>query len=98
MIVVRDVFQLKFGKAKQALNLLKPMVEKMNEQNIGKYRLLSDLVGNYYTFVLEGTFENMENYQKLREQLPENEWREFYNQFTEIVDKGYRDMWTVEAQ
>ncbi|MGA2298356.1 MAG: hypothetical protein ABSG15_12485 [FCB group bacterium] len=95
MIVVRDVFQLKFGKAKDAVSIMKPMVEKMNDKKIGNYRLLTDLVGNYYTLVLEGTFNSMEDYQKVREQTQEDDWQKSYAKFTEVVINGYRDMWTV---
>ena len=96
MIVVRDVFQLKFGKAKDAISLMKPILEKMNSMGHGKYRLLTDLVGNYYTLVLEGTFDSMENYQASMAQPPqEPEFKEFYSKFTEFVNNGHRDMWTV---
>jgi hypothetical protein len=71
------------------------MVEKMNNLKIGKYRLLTDLVGNYYTLVLEGTLNSMEDYQKVRDQTPQEEWKEFYTKFTELVNSGYRDIWNV---
>lgn len=95
MIVVRDVFQLKFGKAKDALSLMKPLVKKMNDLGYGKFRLLTDLVGNYYTLVLEGTYASMEEYQKSHEQTTDDEWRVVYSKFVELVIKGYRDIWTV---
>lgn len=38
MIIVRDVFQLKFGKAKDALSLMKPLIKKMNDNGTGKFR------------------------------------------------------------
>ena len=95
MIVVRDVFQLKFGKAKQALALLKPMINSMRNTDAGIYRLLTDLVGNYYTVVLEGTFNSMEDYQKIRQQAFDPEWAALYEQFTDYVISGYRDIWTV---
>jgi hypothetical protein len=95
MIVVRDVFELKFGMAKPAINLIKPIVEKMNALKMGRFRLLTDLVGNYYTLVLEGTLNSLEDYQKVREMTPQEEWKEFYTKFTELVNTGYRDVWTV---
>lgn len=95
MIVVRDVFQLKFGKAKEALSLMKPLVKKMNDDGLGKFRLLTDLVGNYYTLVIEGTYGSMEEYQKMHEQKNDDSWNEAYPKFVELVINGYRDIWTV---
>jgi len=95
MIIVRDVFQLKFGKAKDALSLMKPLAKKMNDMGMGKFRLLTDLVGNYYTLVLEGTFSSLEDYQKTHEQAIDDEWKQIYAKFVELVINGYRDIWTV---
>ncbi|MBI5324194.1 MAG: hypothetical protein HZB41_02755 [Ignavibacteriae bacterium] len=95
MIVVRDVFQLKFGKAKDALELMKPIRQKMNETGIGKFRLMTDLIGNYYTLVLEGTYESLDEYQKLFSQMQDDEMKTNYSKFTELVINGYRDIWTI---
>jgi hypothetical protein len=95
MIVVRDVFNLKFGKAKDALNIMSRMVGQMNAESNSHYRLLTDLVGNYYTLVLEGTHDSMDSYMKELEHIAEPEWKELYSRFTELVINGYRDIWTV---
>ncbi len=63
MIVVRDIFQLKYGKARDAKQLLKeglPIIRKHNPQPV---RVLTDLVGPAYTLVLEAEHENLAAYE-----------------------------------
>ena len=64
MILVRDVFQVKFGRMKEAVEAWKEMekVSPMPAEN--HYRMLTDLTGQYYTLVLEGTFKDLADYEK----------------------------------
>lgn len=55
MIVVRDVFQLKFGKAREAREVMKEGMEIARKYNVGPGRILTDLVGPAYTLVLESS-------------------------------------------
>ena len=67
MIVVRNVFRLKFGKTREAIALLKEGVAIQKKALAGmdfSTRLLTDVTGPFYTVVLEltvpslATFEN----------------------------------------
>jgi hypothetical protein len=56
MIVVRNVFQLKFGKAKEAVALLKEGLAIQKKALSGvefSTRVLTDVTGPFYTLVLE---------------------------------------------
>ncbi len=56
MIVVRNVFRLKFGQARQAVALWREGREVMRRAGSkGSPRLLTDLVGQSYTLVFENT-------------------------------------------
>ena len=57
MILIRDVFRLKFGKARDALAAWKEMAEQGRRSGAmpAPPRLLTDLVGPYYTLVMETT-------------------------------------------
>jgi hypothetical protein len=56
MIVIRNVFQLKFGKAREALALLKEGVAIQERAgSIFTSRLLTYVTGPFYTVVLELT-------------------------------------------
>ena len=62
MILVRDVFQVKFGQMKQAKDVWKEMFKAMPTSG-NKPRLLTDLTGQYYTLVLESTFKDLADYE-----------------------------------
>jgi hypothetical protein len=65
MILVRDIFSLKFGKAKDVKALMQESKKLMDEPMIKRTRILFDLVGPAYTMVLEGTYENLADFEKV---------------------------------
>ena len=60
MIVVRNVFRLKFGKAKEAVAIMKEglAIQKRAGSDMPS-RLMTDLTGSFYTLVLELTAPSM---------------------------------------
>jgi hypothetical protein len=97
MILVRDVFQLRFGKAREAVALAQEMLGPMRESEaVRDARLLTDLSGPYYTLVLETTYDSLAAFEgELRRELTRPEWRGWYDRFTPLVDSGHREMFTV---
>ncbi|HYV40681.1 MAG TPA: hypothetical protein VEO02_02715 [Thermoanaerobaculia bacterium] len=69
MIVVRNVFQLKFGKAREALAVWKD--GRALFQRLGmpmeKSRLMTDVVGPFYTLVHEITVDSLTDYERRSE-------------------------------
>ena len=63
MIVVREIFQIKFGRMKEAKELWKEML-KMTPTDT-KPRVLTDLTGPYYTLVLENTHKDLSAFEDL---------------------------------
>ena len=96
MIMVRDVFQLKFGKAKDAKALWKEgkvLREKYGQQSL---RALVDLTGSYYTFVMESMYENLSAFEKsLRETMSMPEFGQWYQKFVPLVESGHREIYTI---
>jgi hypothetical protein len=97
MILVRTVFRLKFGKAREAVALMKEAIE------IGKQagadvptRILTDVVGPFYTLVLEQTFPNIG---AIDQQMPAvmrtPKWQEHYQKVIPLVESGYREIFTI---
>jgi len=98
MIVVRDVFRLKFGKAREALAAFKDIGEHAGKVGYdqSKTRVLTDLVGPYYTLVLETTSDSLSAWEEMgRKAMGDNEWRALYQKFTPHVESGYREILTV---
>ena len=65
MILVRDIFQLKFGKAKDAIALWQEGKTIAREIGHGVAdRLTTDLTGPYYRMVMESTHESLAAFEK----------------------------------
>jgi len=95
MIVVRDVFRLKYGQAKPALAAWKEGRQMLTGPK--SVRLLTDLIGTSYTFVLETTFTNMAEVESVKHKVMENPaWGKWYHEkFVPNVESGYREVFTI---
>jgi hypothetical protein len=95
MILVREVFQLKFGKAKEAKALWKEgavIVEKAGYA----VRALTDLTGPFYTFVVEISFESLADFEKgAQDTLGAEEWSKWYQKFSPLLVSGRREVFTI---
>src|SRR3954454_25080658 len=96
MILVRDVFRLQFGKARDAVAVWKEGRDLAKQAGFQSARLLTDLVGPYYTLVLETTFDSLAAYEKAGQALRDNEkWRAWYAKVPALSRSGYREIFTV---
>lgn len=98
MILVRDVFRLKFGKARDAVSAMKDIEQAAAGAGFPSesFRILTDLVGPYYTLVIETTCPNLAEYEKMSAAgMASQEWRNAYQKFTPHVDSGYREIFTI---
>jgi hypothetical protein len=96
MILVRDVFRLKFGKAKEAKALLKEGARIATKAGFGPRRHLMDLTGPYYTLVLESTHESLSAWENgMKDAQAAREWGTWYEKFKPLVESGYREIFTV---
>ena len=96
MILVRDIFQLKFGKAREASALLKEGMKHIKDMGSSSIRLLTDLTGPFYTLVMESTFENLSEFEKsLRNETADEQWKVWYQKFIPLVDSGRREIFTI---
>ncbi len=100
MILVRDIFQLKFGAAGQAIELWKQVMQINRTLGYGgTARMLTDLVGSpYYTLVLETTYDSMAEFEKaIKEVLKNQEWRAIYSKIVPLTESGRREILNVVA-
>jgi len=97
MILVRDVFRLKFGKAREALATWKEMAEQGRRTGMmSPPRILTDLVGPYYTLVMETTAANLQAWEAdLHKGLGDPALHALYQKFTPLVESGYREIFTI---
>jgi hypothetical protein len=99
MVVIRNVFRLKFGKAREAVALFKEGIAIQKRVGAGidfSTRLLTDVTGPFYTVVLEITVPNMATFEGAAPQLMrDKDWQANYQQITPLVESGSREIFTL---
>jgi hypothetical protein len=101
MIVVRNVFKLKFGKAKEGVALWKEGIAlgKKLGFTAKSLRLLTDLTGPFYTVVFENTHDSLADFEGSAKTLMGNaEWQAWYGKISAITESGYREIFNVVAE
>jgi len=99
MILVRDVFRLKFGKMRDAQASFKDIAARARTapaNGARSMRILTDLVGPYYTMVIESIYDDLASYEKFSTARSDPEWRAAYQKFVPLVDSGYREIFTIQ--
>ncbi len=96
MIVVREVFRLKFGKARDAKMLMDEMKKLPVQFGTDGNRMLTDLVGPSYTLVLEANFKSLASFEEeMKKSMGQPEWKEWYQKFQVLVESSYREIFTI---
>ena len=99
MIVIRNVFQLKFGKAREAVAVLKEgrAIEKRVMSGLEySSRVLTDVTGPFYTLVLELTVSNLSTFESYAPKLfGDKDWQAYYLKLAPLVESGHREIFTI---
>ncbi len=99
MIVIRNVFRLKFGKAREAVALVKEgsAIQKRVGTGIDfPTRLLTDVTGPFYTVIWEITVPNLAAFEAAAPRLMgDKDWQDNYQKLGALVDSGYREIFSV---
>jgi hypothetical protein len=97
MILVRNVFRLKFGKSREAVAIMKDgiAIQKKLAPGISP-RLLTDLSGDFYTIVLELTVPSLATLEATQSQImSDKDWQAHYQKFVPLVESGHREIYTI---
>ena|SRR5438105_2649048 len=99
MIVVRDIFRLKFGKAKEATALWKQAMAMLERTGFGPKgrRMLTDLAGeSYYTLIMESTYESLAQWEQMHKSAgPNPEWKAVYEKIIPLTESGRREILSI---
>lgn len=96
MIVVRNVFRLQFGEAREAQAVWKEGLAIASRLGYGQSRILSDLVGEYYTLVVETTFASLAEFdERSKKIMASEEWHAWYQKFLPLAEGGHREIFTI---
>lgn len=96
MIVIRDVFQIRPDKMKEAKALL-PEIQALNKRlGVPVGRAMTDVTGPYYTLVLEREFPSIAAWEKsLGKIFAYPEWQKTYGRFRPMIESGHREIFDV---
>lgn len=98
MILVRDVFRLRFGKARDAIALWKEGLTIARTAGMSApTRLLTDLVGpSYYTLIFEMSYPTLADYEREAQNvMSSEEWKKWYQRFLPLAESGHRELLTI---
>jgi hypothetical protein len=96
MILVRNTFRVKFGRMKDALALMKEGEKAMKAITQKPQRLLTDVTGAFYTLVLEVEYDNLAEFENVgAEMMKAPGWKDWYQKFGALVEKGRREIYTI---
>jgi len=96
MIIVRDVFQAKYGKGNDLVALFKEAKEKWSTQYAP--RILTDKSGQFFTVVTETEFESLAAWEQesgIIFSMPE--FGDWFERMTQLVESGRREFYNIEA-
>ena len=97
MIIVHNVFRLKFGKAREAVGLMKEAIaiQKRLGVDVGQ-RLLTDVTGPFYTLILELTLPNLAALETtMSKVMSDKDFHAQYEKFIPLVESGHREIFNV---
>jgi hypothetical protein len=99
MVVIRNVFQLKFGKAREAVALMKEGLAIQKRALAGvdfSTRVLTDVTGPFYTLVLELTVPNLGTFESYAPRLfGDKDWQANYQKMMPLVKSGTREVFSI---
>jgi hypothetical protein len=96
MVVVRNVFRLKFGKAREAREAMKSVIAAARRVGmVEPGRVLTDVTGPFYTLVHELTFPALADLERAQQNMSDPAWKDAYAKFVPLVESGYREIFRV---
>lgn len=94
MILVRDVFQAKYGKGGELVALFKELSQQAQVVD----RILTDASGPFYTVVTETTLESLAAWeQRMAEIFSKPEFGAWFARMVPLVESGRREFYNIEG-
>jgi hypothetical protein len=94
MIVVRDVYQVKFGKIDQLLDLFDDAQHSWAQKY--NYRVLTDASGPFYTAVAEVQVTNLGEWEKLLAETYSNpDFVQWFSLMEPLIESGRREFYNL---
>ena len=95
MILVREVFQAKFGQGDGMVALFKEARGKWLKDV--PTRLLVDLTGRFFTVVIEIEVEGLADWEALMARFAGTDNADWFGRLAALVESGQREFYTIAA-
>ncbi len=97
MIVVRQVFQAKYGHGDELVAILKELNQLVGERGVA-VRILTDQSGPFFTVVSEVEVESLGAWEQLLAQgIADQRFAAGFQRMVAVVESGRREFYRIEA-
>ena len=95
MILVRDIFQAKYGQGDELVSLFKE-AQRLWSPYAG--RILTDVSGSFFTVVVETEVENLGQWESaVNDVFSSSEFDDWFSRMQKLVESGSREFYRIEA-
>ncbi len=98
MLIARQVFQAKYGRGDELVALFKEFKTRMQEggADTGRFRLLTDVTGPFFTVVTEFQVESLAEWEGAFRESMDRPWMgEWFARMMPLVESGSRQFYTI---
>lgn len=100
MLIIRDVFQVKWGRVNEAVALMKEVRDTWNSQGKKGFgvRIMTDAAGPFFTMVVESEAQDLADWQRLNAAaFADPDFAAWFARTGELVDSGRREFYNLES-
>ncbi|MCC6629175.1 MAG: hypothetical protein IT340_17440 [Chloroflexi bacterium] len=97
MIVVRQVFQARYGRGDELVALFKEFGTRMQaEGRMERWRILTDASGPFFTVISEAEMPNLAAWEQVFGETMGQPWiGEWFGRMMPLVESGSREFYTI---
>ena len=98
MLLVRQVFQAKYGRGDELVALFRELNARMRDAGelMPRFRILTDASGPFFTVVTEVEVENFAAWEQgFRESMDQPWMGEWFGQMMPLVESGSREFYNI---
>ena len=97
MLLIREVFNTKPGKAGELVKKFKQVIPFMEKAGLKNTIVMTDFVAKYWTVVIQSETDELGKFEKeVRGFTSQPEVREIMKDYMSLVDGGYREVFKIE--
>lgn len=98
MILVRDVFQAKYGRGGELVAVLKQGQHILTAAGYPRERILTDASGPFFTVVTEAELPGLAEWERLSKEIfAQPGFGEWFARMQPLVESGRREFYNIEA-